>query len=69
MFNFFLKGSTGGGGAIPTAAGLGAATASSWGGGAGGKISPYKHRFRLNKIFERKIVNIFLPISFNICIG
>ena len=25
------------------------------------------HRFRLNKIFENKIVNIFIPVSFNIC--
>ena len=24
---------------------------------------------QINKIFERKIVNIFLPISFNICFG
>ena len=23
----------------------------------------------INKIFERKIANIFLPISFNICFG
>ena len=28
------------------------------------------HRFRfINKIFEHKIVNIFLPISINICFG
>ena len=25
--------------------------------------------FDINKIFERKIVNIFLPISFHICFG
>ena len=28
-----------------------------------------KHRFWMNTIFERKIVNIFLLVSFNICIG
>ena len=28
-----------------------------------------RHRLRLTKIFERKIVNSFLPISFNICFG
>ena len=29
----------------------------------------YQLRFRLNKIFQLKIVNIFLPINFNICFG
>ena len=27
------------------------------------------HRFNISKKFERNIVNIFLPISFNICFG
>ena len=41
VFRVFLNGSTGSGGGRPTAVGLGAAaTASSCGGGAGGKISP-----------------------------
>ena len=26
-------------------------------------------RVMINTVFERKIVNIFLPISFNICFG
>ena len=29
----------------------------------------YSHRFRYNKFFERRIVNIYLPISFNVCFG
>ena len=29
----------------------------------------YRHRFRLKKTFERKIVNTILPISLNICFG
>ena len=28
-----------------------------------------QHRFYINKIFEREIVNIFLFISFNTCFG
>ena len=28
-----------------------------------------KTSHEINKIFERKIVNIFLPISFNLCFG
>ena len=34
------------------------------------KLSPPSREFTgLDKSFERKIVNIFLPISFNICFG
>ena len=32
-------------------------------------ILSFFHRFRLTKYFERKIINIFLPISFNIYFG
>ena len=32
-------------------------------------IASFLHRFRLNKMFKRQILNTFLPIRFNICFG
>ena len=39
-------------------------------GGAASKVMGHsRSKVKVDKIFERKIVNIFLPMSFNICFG